>query len=122
MGPLQVSHLSPHEERCSSPEPFFHNPECPAKEPSAVSLFRERRPILRAPFIHLSKFTVDGPPSPGPQMGPLCGETPIPEPSSTHKPPAYEPSPRFPSKAPLERGFYLRGLLLHLQVPLTELP
>ena len=62
-------------------------------------------------------FPVDRLPSPGPPTGPLYGETPILELPSTHKPQAYEPSPRFPSKAPMERGACLQNLLLHFQVP-----
>jgi len=100
----------PHEERCPSPEPSFHNPGYPVMEawrPSSVSLFRGRCPIPRAPFIHLSKFPLDGLPSPGPPTGPLYGETPIPEPYSTHKPPAYEPSVRPPWKeVPISRAFF----------------
>jgi hypothetical protein len=49
-------------------------------------------------------------------MGPLYGETPVPEPSSTCKPMAYEPSPKFPSEAPKNSGAHLQSLLLHLQV------
>jgi len=51
-------------------------------------------------------------PSPGPPMGPLYGGTPVPELSSTHKPPVYEPCPRFPSEASMERGAHLQSLLL----------
>jgi len=46
----------------------------------------------------------------------------LPEPSSTYKPLAYEPYPRFPSEAPMERGAHLQSLLACLQLPLTELP
>ena len=49
-------------------------------------------------------------------MGPLCGETPVPESSSTHKPLAYEPSPRFPREASMEKGAHLQSLLARLQV------
>jgi hypothetical protein len=105
----------------------FHNPGYPVKEPSLEALCseplqRERCPIPRAPFIRLSKFPVDQPPSLGPPTGHLYGEIPFPEPSSTHKPLGYEPSSRFPSEAPMERGTHLQSLLLHLQVPLAELP
>jgi len=51
-------------------------------------------------------------PSPVHPMGPLYGGTPVPELSSTHKPLAYEPSPRFPSEASMERVAHLQGLLL----------
>jgi len=50
--------------------------------------------------------------SPSAPTGPLYGETPVPELSSTYKPQAYEPSPRFPSEASLERGAHLQHLLL----------
>ena len=86
------------------------SPHPDSRRPSAVSPFRERerRPIPIAPFIHLLKFPVHRPPpSAGPPMGPLYGETPIPEPSSTHKPLAYEPSPRFPIEAPMETDAHL---------------
>jgi hypothetical protein len=46
------------------------------------------------------------PPPQVPQQGPYT-ETPVPELSSTHKPLAYEPSPRFPSEVPMETGAHL---------------
>ena len=63
-----------------------------------------------------------GLPSQGPPMGSLYGERPIPETSSTYKLPAYEPSPRFPSEAPMEGDAHLQSLLLYtyFQVLLTE--
>ena len=61
--PIPGCPTSPHEDRCLSPEPSFHNPRSSVKVPSPVSLFRGRCPIPRAPFIHLSKSPVEEPPS-----------------------------------------------------------
>jgi hypothetical protein len=36
-----------------------YHPGSPVKEPSTLSLFREKHSIPRAPFIHLSKSSVD---------------------------------------------------------------
>jgi len=65
-------------------EGLTYLPESPVKSfpqrPSALSLFREKRSIPRASFIHLSKSLVD------------------------------EPSSRFPSGAPNERDAHLKSL------------
>ena len=89
----------PYGERCPYPEPFLtYLQGSPVKEHSIKDLRsellqREWSPILRAPFIHLSKFP--GPdPHPRYPTGSIYGETPIPESPSTHKPSAYESSTR----------------------------
>jgi hypothetical protein len=48
----------------------------PVKEPSTLSLFREKSSIPRASFIHLSKSLVDKP-LPGSPAGPVWKEMPI---------------------------------------------
>jgi hypothetical protein len=88
------------EERCPSPDPSFHNPGTPVKEPSAVSLFRERQPITRAPFIHLSKSPVDKPPSRFPSEAPVEIR------------PVYRAFSTYPSGSPAREP--------SLQVPFTE--
>ena len=51
---------SPYGERYPYPGPFLtYLPGSPVKESSSVSLFREKRSILRTSFIHLSKSLVD---------------------------------------------------------------
>ena len=67
--PLQVPQWGPYGEVCPYPEPFLtYLPGSPVKEPSALSLFREKHSIPRAPFIHLSKSSVDEP-RPGSPVG-----------------------------------------------------
>ena len=48
--------VCPPEERCPSPEPSFHNPGSPVKEPSAVSLSETDAPLLK-PLSYISLCT-----------------------------------------------------------------
>jgi hypothetical protein len=77
--PLQVVQLSPSEERCPPSEPSFHNPGYPVKEPSLEVLRSEtlqrETPHSSSPFIHLSKFPVDGPPPQDPNGAPIWRDT-----------------------------------------------
>jgi hypothetical protein len=119
--PLQVAQLSPHEERCLSPEPSFHNPGYPVRSPpsrpSTVSLVRGRSPIPRTSFISQRSRYTDPPPQ-VPNMERRPSQNLLPCINPWHM----NPLPGFPARPPMERGAHIQSLLLHLQVPLTELP
>ena len=99
----------PHGQKCPYPETFLtYLPGSPVKElpsppprPPSRSLFRERRFICRAPFIHLSKPLVDEPSSRFPRWGHYGKRCPSPEPflHILQVPQQGSPPSRFPSQS-----------------------
>ena len=118
MSPIPGSPTGLYGKRYPSTEPLLPILQGP-QEGSTPSCFpsqssHRETPDLHSPFQPSFKVPARRTSLPrSPNEAPIW-RTPVPEPSSKHKPPSYEPSPRFPSDAPIERGAHLQSLLLHL--------
>ena len=119
---------SPHGERFPYSETFLtYIPRYPVKElpprPPPLNLFKGRCSIPRAPFIQLSKSSVDEPSSRFPKWGPYGKRCPSPEPflHILQVPQQGSPPPGSPDGAPTERDARLQCLFyISFKVPSME--
>ena len=121
MSPLQVAQLTPHEERCSSPEPSFtYLSGFSVKEPPPPSSHREDALFPEPSFSCISKYSVNGPPP----NGPVWRVTPSPEPSTTHPLIIHisKPPPCSPSRVPMERDTLSPEPMVYLFIYICQSP